>query len=330
MDFHELYKSIIISEESILELVDEYTLYCHYTGIEFIIPGKAYNAPYYRQDNCPSFSIFRSSHSKFEFMWKDHTTGEKGAIFSLIRKIENLNNNNEVLALINEDFALGYNTNNPVRKEKIVWYTQPEYSDIKIRIMDQPLTELGLKFWDQFGISKELLDYYNTGQVKYYWSYVDQQAPTTANDPTFYYRVGEYYQLYSPYNPKQYKFRNDLPENYFFGYLQLSKQGDKLVIDKSSKDVIFCKSLGIEAVSGKSETTMIPHNKIIELKDRFEEVYIMLDNDTPGRRQTEKYLDLYPWMKPRFIPEELSKDKTDLCLKIGRQEAEKVIRQLLQ
>lgn len=328
MDFAELYKSIRISEQSVLELVDEYTLYCHYTGIDPLIIGKAYNAPYYRQDLCPSFSVFESKHKGIEFMWKDHTTGESGTIFNLIQKIEQLNSKNEVLALINEDFALGYNTQPPLRKDKIVWYDRPDQNDIKIQIVEQPLTTEGTKFWNQFGITKDLLDFYKAGQVKYFWKYEGQQVPTTASDPTFFYRVGEYYQLYSPFAEKQYKFRNDLPENYFFGYLQLPKTGRLLVIDKSSKDVIFCRSLGFNAISGKSETTMIPHNKILELKDRFTEVYLTLDNDKAGIQQTEKYMALYPWMKPRFLTE--AKDKTDLAKLVGVNKAKDIITNLLR
>lgn len=328
MDFDEVYKSIILTEDSVLDAIDEYTLYCFYTDLDPLIPGKSYIAPYYRHESCPSFSIFESRSDRFEYMWKDHTTGESGTIFMLIRKIEQLNNSKEVLARINEDFALGFDTTAPVRKEKIVWYEKPEQGIVKIRIQDQPLTQAGIDFWNRFRVDKTLLDFFCSGQFKYYWSYDGQAAPTTAPDPSFYYRVGEFYQLYSPYAEKKYKFRNDLPENYFFGYLQLPKRGKKLVIDKSCKDVIFCKRLGFEAVCGKSETTSIPHNKMLELKDRFDEIYLTLDPDPAGRKQTEKYVAQYPWLKVRFLDE--AKDKTDLCVKLGFEKSEQIIKQLLK
>ncbi len=327
MDFDEYYKSIVLTEESVLAAVDEYTLYCYYTDLDPLIPGKAYLAPYYRAENCPSFSIFESSSPLFEYMWKDHTTGESGTIFMLIKKVERLNNSNEVLALINEDFALGYNTDAPIRKEKIVLYEKPTQSYIKIRIQEQLLTPAGTEFWKRLDVDKALLDFYCSGQLKYYWSYDEQATPTTCPDPSFYYRIGKYYQLYSPYAEKQYKFRNDLPENYFFGYMQLPPTGDTLVIDKSCKDVIFCKRLGFEAVCGKSETTAIPHEKILELKSRFKNVFLTLDPDPAGRKQTEKYLSQYPWMQVRFLEE--AKDKSDLCNKLGFDKANTIIKQLL-
>jgi len=327
MDFDEIYKSMILSEEAVLALVDEYTLYCFYTGIDPLIPGKAYHAPYYRADNFPSFSIFESRSPTLEYMWKDHGTGECGSIFHLIKKVEQLSTRQEVLSRINEDFALGFNTTDPVRKEKQIWYEKPKQDQIKIRIKTQTFTEKGRAFWDQFEIKDDLLSLYNVNQVEFYWSYISQVAPTTAPDPMFSYRVGEYYQLYSPYVNKQYKFRNDLPENYFFGYLQLPTTGDKLIIDKSCKDVIFCKKLGYYAIAGKSETTMVPHNKMLELKDRFNKIYLMLDPDKAGMNQTAKYKELYPWLEVKFLGR--AKDKTDLALAVGIAESERIIKQII-
>lgn len=328
MTFEELYNKIILSGEVILGLVDEYTLYCYYTGIDNLLPGRAYNAPYYRRDTYPSFSIFASKSNTFQYMWKDHATGEFGTIFSLIQKIENLKNIKEVFARIDEDFALGYSTTAPVKREKIVWYNTPQQNDIKIRVNSQPLTVKGKQFWDRFRIGQDLLDEYCVSQVEFFWLYDGQPAPNSAIDPTFSYRIGEYYQLYSPFVSKEYKFRNDLPEDYFFGYLQLPPTGDVLIIDKSSKDVIFCRRLGYWSVSGKSETTFIPDRKILELKERFKTIYLTLDNDKAGRQQTEKYMKLYPWLLPRFL--EGAKDKTDLCLKLGFDESARIIRTTIQ
>lgn len=329
MDFDEVYKSIIPSEKSILEQVDEYTLYCYYTGIDPLILGKAHNAPY-RKDNIPSFSVYPSRSNYVEYMWKDHTTGEYGTIFHLIQKIEQLENKHQVFARINEDFGLDYTITAPVRKDKIIWYEQPSLNEIKIRVKNRQVTTEAYKaFWQQFRIGDDLLNLYNATQPEFYWSYIGQEAPTTAPDPMVAYRIGEYYQLYSPYAPKANKFRNDLPENYFFGYLQLPRNSDKLIIDKSSKDTIFCRRLGHWAVNGKSETTFIPRIKMLELRERFPIMYLMLDNDGPGRAMTEKYIKEYPFLIPKFLPNEVAKDKTDACKKIGFDETRQMIEKII-
>lgn len=327
MDFKDLYNLVIATEDGILNLVDEYTLYCHYTGIDNLTIGRAYSAPY-RRDEHPSFAMYVSHKENRQFFWKDHMEAESGDIFRLIAKIECLSGTHEVIAKINEDFGLGYEIGIVGSREKIVWYDAPQTNDIKIRITPQLYTSKGKTFWDKLSIGKDLLDLYNTEQVQYYWTYEGQQAPNVAPDPMFAYRTGAYYQLYSPYGDKNYKFRNDLPENYFFGYMQLPQTGKKLIIDKSSKDVIFCRRLNLSAVAGKSETTFIPKHKMLEFKDRFEEVYLMLDPDTAGKKMTDKYLSLYPWLIPRFLRS--AKDKTDLCLKVGFEGAQEEIMDIIQ
>lgn len=330
MDFDEIRKSIVPTQQSILEAVDEYTLYCFYMDVEELILNKVYPAPY-RVDPVPSFSVFKTNNGiLMEYWWKDHGKNETGHIFNLIQKIEQLNNIEEVYQRINEDFGLNYNLPNLGQSKKINLYGKPKESDIKIRLHEIPFTKKGLDYWEQFHIGPLLLNEFNVAMLDYYWSYFEQETPFAVPDPTFSYRIGKYYQIYSPFAEKIYKFRNDLPENYFFGYLQLPPTGDKLILDKSSKDVIFCRKLNYYAISGKSETTMVPGTKIHELKERFREIYIMLDNDEAGKRQTEKYLSLYPWMKPRFINPELAKDKTDLCIKVGFEQTKSIIDELLQ
>jgi hypothetical protein len=262
-------------------------------------------------------------------MWKDHATGDYGDIFKLIQLIEQLDTRREVFGRINDDFGLGFTISDPIRRDKIIWYEKPTLNEIKIKVVNQELSRSGKAFWDQFKIDKQLLEFYNTTQISYYWTYLGQPAPNTAADPHFAYRVGNFYQLYAPYLPKVDKFRNDWPENYFFGYIQLPKQGDRIIIDKSSKDVIFCRRLGEWAVSSKSETTYLPTTKVLELKERFNKVYLMLDNDAPGQKMVDKYMNLYPFLIPKFMPKELGKDKTDVCKKIGFEETEKLIKQLL-
>lgn len=326
--FDSIYKSIFPTEKSILEAVDEYTLYCFYTGYEDLQLGKAYNSPF-REDFFPSFSVFIPTKVEgVEYYWKDHATGESGNIFKLIQKVEQLNSIEEVFQKINDDFALGLNLETLEEKEKISFYKKPRPNEINIRVANCPLTEAGLNFWEQFHIEQDLLDLYNVTQIKWYWSYNEQLSPNSVPDPTFAYRIGAFYQIYSPFATKQYKFRMNYPENYFFGYLQLPKTGKKIIIDKSAKDVIFCNKLGYPAVCGRSETTMIPEGKMLELKERFSEVYLMLDPDEAGKKATEKYVEKYPFLKPKFLVGG-KKDKTDTALFYGVDYTKKLIDSLL-
>lgn len=327
-DFDRLVK--IPSRQDILDRVDEYTLYRYYTDIEDLTPNKAAPSPF-RIDKVPSFTIFHASRGRgfdeFEYTWKDHGLGQAGNIFKLIKLIYNFNSYEEVYRLINQDFELGLSLPG-IEVSKIKLFECPPAIQSDIRVHSIPFTQKGLRFWQQLDVSPALLKEYNAGQTDCYWAYQGQAVPSDVMDPTFYYQIGKYYQLYSPYASRENKHRNNLPPNYFFGYLQLPRNGDVLVIDKSPKDSIFCRTINYWAVCGKAETTEIPEPKMLELHERFPTIYLTLDPDAAGMRMTEKYMAKYPWLKPRFLSQ--AKDKTDLRALLGKEEARRIIHQLLQ
>jgi hypothetical protein len=327
-EFDALVSKIAPSRHDILSRVDEYTLYRFYLGKDFV-PGIAFPSPIRGDDKISSFSVFPAARGRgwdeFEFTWKDHGRGESGNIFKLVQRMYSLPSLEDAYALINQDFELDLNL--PSIGEKIKLFTKPESYDIKIRVKSCEFTKKGKEFWNQFRIGPDLLKQYNTTQIEYYWSSPSQPCPTGVMDPTFAYRVGDAYQLYSPYAPRDKKFRNNLPESYFFGYQQLPPEGDLLIIDKSVKHVIFNRRLGYWAVCGRSETTRLPHHKVLELRVRFKRILLMLDPDPAGIESTEKYLQDYPWMEPKFLTQ--AKDKTDLCKLVGFDEAKTIIDKLI-
>lgn len=315
------------TREDILDAVDEYTLYCHYLDMEDLPLKRSIFSPL-RTEKVPSFEIYPSRNGKpFEFLWKDNGMGMHGTIFDLIKIVHSLSTYQEAYALICQDFSLDFKTEK-VEATKIVLHQRPVLDPIKLRIHPIEYTSKGEEFWRRLNIGPERRRKFEIKQIDYYWSVDHQEAPTSVPDPTFAYTVGQYYQIYSPFAPRTHKWRNDLPENYFLGYLQLPKTGDKLIIDKSLKDVAFDDVLNYPAACGKSETTMIPPSKMHELRKRFKRIFLTLDPDETGRRQTEKYMALYPWLEPRFLTE--AKDKTDLCLAVGFDKAKEIINQLIQ
>lgn len=286
-------------------------------------------SPIRSDDRVRSFVVFPASRGRgfdeFEFTWKDHGVGKTGNIFTLIKLMFGYPTFNEVYARINKDFEL--DSSLPTVESKIALFEKPVVSPNGFMIRSLPtLTRKGRTFWDNLSIGQELLDVYNVTQVEYIW-WRGQEAPTMPLDPTFAYRIGQYYQLYSPYAARENKFRNNLPENYFFGYLQLPPEMDLLIIDKSAKDVIFNRRLGYWAVAGKSETTMIPRPFMLNLKKRAKRMLLMLDPDDAGVTQTEKYLKEYPWLEPKFLTD--AKDKTDLRTKFGFEKSKQIIDELI-
>src|ERR1700750_1621850 len=103
MTFEELYRAIVPTKESVLEAIDEYTLYCFYTGIPDLVLAHEYSAPY-RVDERPSFTVYPNTRGDTEFMWKDQATGESGDIFKLVKKLNNLKTTSDAIYHIASDF----------------------------------------------------------------------------------------------------------------------------------------------------------------------------------------------------------------------------------
>ncbi len=288
------------------------------------MPGKVYNSPL-RTDHNPSFVFYETNkYPDVEYMWKDMALCCSGSIFKLVAMLHGCSYG-ESFDIILKDFGIVDGEHN----HKIVRYDRPEKIITDIRVRSIPFSDAGLAYWNQFGITPNLLSRYHTTEIDCLWTYDGQDIPFHVHKPTFAYRINKYYLIYSPLLPRKAKgrFINNLPPGYVFGFNQLPPYGDKLIIDKSAKDTIFCASINLDAVCSKGETILIPEVIMNNLHERFKDIYLMLDPDEAGRRATDEYLKLYPYLKPRFL--EQAKDKTDLVKLVGVNQAKEIINQLI-
>jgi hypothetical protein len=129
------------------------------------------------------------------------------------------------------------------------------------------------------------------------------------------------------------KFRNNFPSNYIEGYLQIDwSRTDLLIITKAMKEcILFRKHWNIQAVSGKSETTMIQDNFMQLLLSHFKRVVLWLDPDRAGCEATQKYVSLYPSLEVAKVPEWVTqKDPTDIYEVLRLEKTTSLIKQILK
>jgi hypothetical protein len=312
----DLIDKLNLSPDTILKVIDEYTLYSYYTEIKNLETRTSYLSPL-RGEHRGSWSFFECNSNLYEFWWKDSGNGKDGNIFDLIINLyPDLKTYSDACLKIGQDFDIGFNYS--LDFKRVLKIDRPKFKQAsKIGIKSRPFNDKDLNFWRKLSVKEKQLQKYNVEVPEYIWYntiYNKEELPEVVSEICFSYRIGKYYQIYKPFN-KARKFRNDFPSNYVFGYIQLPETGDRLIIDKSFKDIIFCDVLNYNAISPKSENTLIPDFIMNNLLLRFKTVFIMLDNDEAGKNATEKYLQLYPTLIPIFLEE--AKDKTDLCLLKG-------------
>lgn len=324
MDSEDILGFFSMDEESILERVDEYTLYCFYLtpllGEEPII-RKAYSSPVRdsgdNADDSPSFGIYYTDRwPGREFFWTDQAKGRRGDIFMLVKYIFGLEKRTDALKKIKSDFKIGPDFK---VESKIKLYVRKEKVAADIQIASRPFKKEELEWWkDKFNASQAQLEYFNTVAPKYYWINETQRHPIYPKDLTFAYRIRDRYQIYRPYAEKKYKFRNDWNDNCVPGASQLKFRTDTLFITKAYKDVICLDSFKeFDVLAGRGENIMIPDHFMKYLLTKFKYIITFMDND--GKNHTAaKYQEQYG-ANSMIVPRDAvnSKDPAGYCENYG-------------
>ena len=305
----------LLSQESILERVDTYSIYSFYIGKELEV-GRAYCSPLRVDDNIPSFALFEYQST---LLFKDHGINEAGNVFKFIKLLFDYKTMEDVYERINMDFDLELVGRNdyvkPVNKAKRIngFKVKPKLEKIEISSKNQNSFEF-IEYWKGYDIVKEVRDYYNTTEpVIVYFTYKDgKEIIFYPKSLCIAYRIYDKYKTCMPKEDKRNKWKTNFPEAYVEGYLQLKYEKDFCIITKSMKEAMFFRQhFDWDSVAGKSESTMIKRFIMLKLLSKFKYIFIWMDNDIAGQRAQRKYMEKYPFLIPVFINHK-RKDPTDM------------------
>lgn len=316
-----------ITKELILSRFSEEQLMEYYLHIP--VKKGLFRSPL-RRDKQPTCSFYRNKSGTLIF--KDFATGQHLNIFDVVQSIFRCDYF-ESLRIIANDFGIvrdnalhknpGKINLNPIKiKDK-------EISKIQIEV--QEFTDSELKWWGRYGISKDILKRFNVYSCKHVFLNDQLFAESQQHCPIFGY-YGKKYQgleLWRCYFPKRTSFRfiTNWPSKKIQGYDQLPKKGKLLVITKSMKDSMCLYSCGITACAPNSENLFIPDKVLEDLKNRFENIVVLYDNDRPGLYNMAKIRKEHPELTYVFIPKKYgSKDISDFYKDHGRKETLNLIK----
>ena len=316
-----------ITKELILSRFSEEQLMEYYLHIP--VKKGLFRSPL-RRDKQPTCSFYRNKSGTLIF--KDFATGQHLNVFDVVQSIFRCDYF-ESLRIIANDFGIvrdntlhknpGKINLNPIKiKDK-------EISKIQIEV--QEFTDSELKWWGKYGISKDILKRFNVYSCKHVFLNDQLFAESQQHCPIFGY-YGKKYQgleLWRCYFPKRTSFRfiTNWPSKKIQGYDQLPKKGKLLVITKSMKDSMCLYSCGITACAPNSENLFIPDKVLEDLKNRFENIVVLYDNDRPGLYNMAKIRKEHPELTYVFIPKKYgSKDISDFYKDHGRKETLNLIK----
>lgn len=310
-----------ITKEFLLSKNNEETYMSYYLGIP--VKKGLFKSPL-RNDSHVTCSFFRGKSGNLYF--KDFASGECLTFEGVVMKKFNCNYR-EALKIIAKDFGLskGKVSKSPVK-------VQPKFEGDKQTFIQVQIKEFEpheLKWWNSFGITKDILKKYNIYSCRTVFLNGSIFAQASQHCPIYGYYFGkkegiEQWKIYMPKN--RLRFIGNTSQKIIQGYHQLPKSGKLLIVTKSQKDCCLFARFDIPAIAPQSETTFLPEKLLEELKDRFDRIVVIFDTDLAGIRAMNKLRRKYPELFYYFIPRKYeAKDPTDFYRKFGLEKTKELL-----
>ena len=311
-----------ITKEFLLSKNTEETYMAYYLGIP--VTKGLFISPL-RSDNHKTCSYFRGKSGNLYF--KDFATGQC-LTFEGVVMLKYSCSYKEALNIIAKDFGYIKGTS-PIKTFKV----QPKFEGDKqtfIQVEIKDFAEHELKWWNSFGITKNILKKFNVFSCKSVFLNSNLHSQSSQHMPIYGYYFGkkENIEQWRIYYPKKTSFRfvGNVSSKTVQGYRQLPKNGKLLIITKSMKDLMSLYAYGISACAPNSETVFMTDKMLEDLKTRFERIVVLFDTDIPGISAMRKLKKKYPELEYFFIPRKYKcKDFSDLRAMYGEKETKKLI-----
>ena len=324
MSFGKCRKSICLDD--ILNKVSEADILNHYLGISAL--PILINSPF-RQDNNPSVSIFINNNNNVIF--KDFGTHKSYNIWSFFEEYWNCTYE-EVLLKITEDLN---NMKIGTSKIKITKHKQYVHNSSVIEVTIREWKDYDLCYWKSFGINLEWLKFGRIFPIshifinnnrfpaeKYAYVYVEKKDGNIT------------LKIYQPFSERM-KWLSKHDNSVWDLWDRLPSKGNKLIITSSRKDALcIWANTGIPSTCLQGEGYIPKEHIIQQLKDRFEIVYVLYDNDfhsdiNNGRIFGKNLANKFNLIQIEIPDEWKCKDISDLCLNWGKNVVKQVITELI-
>ena len=304
----------------ILGKITEYDIFVYYCPT-FKELGKKFSSDL-REDKSPTVYI---TPYNGKLLYKDF--GNSDHVFDCFNYVKYKYNCSfvDALRIIDCDFNLGLSPNTSGKQFTmgIMGYRQSvvpvfDKNPVIIRKKRRPWNQEDAKFWSKYLVSKKILTKFAVEPISHFWVNSNR---FTCKSITYAFKFKNRYKIYSPYEDKN-KWLSNTNKQDVQGFNQLPETGARLIITSSLKDVMCLHAAGYDSIAMQSEM-QIPEEKLIsELKNRFNTIEILYDNDfnkanNPGQVMAKKICDLYGFKNICLPATFESKDPSDLVSTVG-------------
>lgn len=318
-----------VSLDDILSKVTEADILSHYLGVTEV--PCIINSPL-RQDRRPSFGLYSTDGRRI--FYTDLSTRDRGGLLDLLGHMWNCGYK-EVLTRINEDISkfcggASIHSYTPCAVRSTNSYNKD--TDLQCKVRDW--RSYDIEYWASYGITLEWLKYaevypishkivikdghrYVFGADKYAYAYVEHKEGKVT------------LKIYQPFNKAGYKWSNKHDNSVVSLWTKVPEYGEQICICSSLKDALcLWANTGIPSLAIQGEGYRMSDTAISELKRRYKQVFICLDNDEPGLKDAQKLAEETGFTNVVLPPFNEGKDISDLYKAKGKDEFLRIIKPL--
>lgn len=264
------------------------------------------------KERTPSMCIYLDGQKIYKF--KDFSTGKGGSGIEMVKLLHDVSYHQACKLVVEKynDYVLHNNGGYDIKEFKQASrYRVISYNIRKWSTQDQ-------YFWTQFNIGSKLLEEYHVKPLDSY-SMAKDDNELCIKGLYLYGYFKEDGTLYKIYQPKTLDKKFIKVADYIQGMHQCTGQ-KHLLITSSLKDIMSIKSLklAIDVIAPDSENTMIKQDVMEELRNKYDKIILMFDNDDAGIESMKKYKEKYPFIEITILP--MSKDVSDSIKDYGAKE----------
>jgi hypothetical protein len=322
-----------LSKESVLNATNNgLNVFKHFLGSKFSKVGKSFKSPFYQDSQASCYVYFDKKSGIYKF--KDFGDAEySGDCFFFVSKIFALSCDDRydfirILQIVDGELGLCLEDKDQKvdrliheNKGEVKRATQlPSIHDgfetakSKLPIQTREFTPKELGFWNQYGITNEILHQFNVIAIERFIGIGkdgnEYALGSTDEQPMFGYQGRRHTKLYRPFSKLRFLYTGEMTESYVFGFDQLPIRGDVLFITGGEKDVLSLVSHGFHSICFNSETAHIPKNLIRGLGYRFKHITLLYDVDETGIASMEKHTTSLKEYQLKSLRLPLSGDKS--------------------
>lgn len=319
-----------VTLDDILSKTTEVDILAYYLGVTEI--PCIIHSPL-RVDNNASFGLYsRDGHRIF---YIDFATKERGSTFDILSQLWGYNYM-ETLAKIASDIPKFTTKISNIKQNASKASRVSRLNSTELQCKVRGWASYDIEYWKSYGITLEWLKYAEVYPISHKIIIKDDKKYVFVADKYAYayveHKEGKVtLKIYQPFNKNGYKWSNKHDNSVISLWTKVPEYGEQICICSSLKDALcLWANTGIPSLAIQGEGYRISNTAISELKRRYKQIFICLDNDEPGLKDAQKLAEETGFINVVLPPFNGGKDISDLFKIKGKEEFLKIIKPLFK